>query len=117
MIERQPISTRTDTTVPYTQLFRAETAEHGNGEAPPLLDDLAVLEHEVGEGEHAGDGDERGGVRAAVQGLAQVVDARRAVRLHHEGADDRGHHAHRRDRKSTRLNSSHYCAYRMPYSD
>src|SRR3546814_3173798 len=59
-----------------------ETADHGDGEAPPLLDDLAVLEHEVGEGEHAGDGDERGGVRAAVQGLAQV------------------------DRKSTRLNSS-----------
>src|SRR3546814_7027263 len=71
-----------------------ETADHGDGEAPPLLDDLAVLEHEVGEGEHAGDGDERGGVRAAVQGLAQVVDARRAGRLH-------------QDRKSTRLNSSH----------
>src|SRR3546814_14834159 len=25
-----------------------ETADHGDGEAPPLLDDLAVLEHEIG---------------------------------------------------------------------
>src|SRR3546814_5496469 len=36
------------------------------------------------------------------------------VAVHDEVLD--GHHAAARDRKSTRLNSSHYCAPRMPSS-
>src|SRR3546814_11741775 len=47
--------------------------------------------------------------------IEQRIDAERplgADRDHHQAADRRAE----ADRKSTRLNSSHYCASRMPYS-
>src|SRR3546814_14052158 len=86
MIRRPPISTRTDTLVPYTTLFRSRMSET-----------LIVNARLVNEGREF-DGDLRirdGRIAEIGSGLsaregATVVDA-----------------AGRRDRKSTRLNSSH----------
>src|SRR3546814_15044877 len=94
MTRRPPRSTRTDTLVPYTTLFRSlrgtgrETADR-----PPRLRDLSWRRG--------------GGGRSIALGSTQ--------RLHRPPWSGRvkcpqPHHGHRRalpDRKSTRLNSSH----------
>src|SRR3546814_8036258 len=123
MIRRPPRSTRTDTLFPYTTLFRS-----GGGlvfHRRRRLLDLDVRER----------------VRAALladqQRIALGVIARAMRRtldldqaavavLAATGADALGNDGalgvadqmdHLGDRKSTRLNSSHSCAHRMPSSD
>src|SRR3546814_18652898 len=92
MIRRPPISTRTDTLFPYTTLFRSRNlvAQHLHQQQfvrPALLQQIG---------------------RAFME-FAVSRFVRKQLAL-----DDRlGGPA---DRKSTRLNSSHYCASRMPSS-
>src|SRR3546814_10380071 len=98
MIRRPPRSTRTDTLCSYTTLFRSCFNSCS-------LDDIAArcfgIEKEVRQRGNQDDGadhvpDEHEGQQNAHVGLK--LDRRE------------------RDRKSTRLHSSHYCASRMPSS-
>src|SRR3546814_11014795 len=93
MIRLPPRSTRTDTLFPYTTLFRSHGIISHNKTRPIAASDKR-----------------RGRV---VTGKERGHDAdtpdfrdRRSARTG----------SRRRDRKSTRLNSSHYCASRMPSS-
>src|SRR3546814_9690792 len=54
-----------------------------------------------------------------LQAPARYLDCTQGTPQCYKGVYDAGYDAIRdaRDRKSTRLNSSHYCASRMPYSD
>src|SRR3546814_9757072 len=111
MIRRPPRSTRTDTLFPYTTLFRSFLGEHrGMLEQHRLFDRferrfmLEDIEHR-NVGHRALDDDPLAENEAAEQAMGLRPDA-------HE--PDRP--AVREDRKSTRLNSSHYCASRMPSS-
>src|SRR3546814_20971115 len=92
-IRRPPRSTPTDTLVPYTTLFRS----------PPVAQEPRHRHARLQRRELGSDVDEaahhRELARSAVEGVAQVRVAAGA-----------------QDRKSTRLNSSHYCAPRMPSS-
>src|SRR3546814_18600510 len=105
MIRRPPRFTRTDTLVPYTTLFRSLVVVARFHDAA-FVDDDDPVGH-------------------AYRGQAVGDDQDRAVLA------DRAHVAHHRmlglvveragglveeDRKRTRLNSSHYCASRMPAS-
>src|SRR3546814_14352036 len=88
MIRRPPRSTRTDTLFPYTTLFRS-------------LHDLARQAFRDGGLAHARIAHiERVVLRPAAEDLDRPVDFGSA-------ADQRVNLAPRRDRKSTRLNSSH----------
>src|SRR3546814_14357925 len=139
MIRRPPISTRTDTLFPYTTLFRSHFIEQQGaavrgaekalaprrraGEGALLVAEQQRLEHRLGQ-RRAIDRDE-GAVAAA---RAQMDRARqhfiagpgRAVDQHGDvgGGDAIGERIEREalDRESTRLNSSHECANRMPAS-
>src|SRR3546814_12698588 len=101
MIRRPPRSTRTDTLFPYTTLFRSEAVfdeiERIVGDA--VRQRLAVARHAhhlpVRLGLHE--------IRLALARHRLAVDVQDAVE-------------HLEDRKSTRLNSSHQCASRMPSS-
>src|SRR3546814_6663740 len=113
MLRRPPRSTRTDTLFPYTTLFRSEPDAPGYAEIQDI----------VGEALH-GEGWKT--IRIP-QPLAKA-----GIILQNEalGSDDfiqpwmidssNDHYildiARTVDRKSTRLNSSHYCASRMPSS-
>src|SRR3546814_7372376 len=122
MIRRPPRSTRTDTLFPYTTLFRSLELVDKDGvlkdEMPPIqrwlnrllalpialqnsiFDEfLALIETRVSAARDAGCLDV--GVETILVDRATLVDD---VVLRTE------------DRKSTRLNSSHYCASRMPSS-
>src|SRR3546814_19516474 len=97
MILRPPIFTRTDTLFPYTTLFRSAQRDHRDGEsdltgrvASGLLDRGPAVRVVY----MAGDGAEQRAQRPA-EGEAG------------RPADDLSPNAHMRDRKSTRLNSSH----------
>src|SRR3546814_20723737 len=97
MFRRPPRSTRTDTLFPDTTLFRsqrqrAHMRDAGQEKAFLLLDDLA---------RHL---DDR--ALALVERADEPVGARELF-----GQPRLALH---RDRKSTRLNSSHSCAHRMP---
>src|SRR3546814_14169849 len=97
MIRRPPRSTRTDTLFPYTTLFRSTAEQLRNRqrrqvEVPFPADEGFAL------------------VDAALRELPRVVDVESArdslrVRAGIDRPDPYG--AHGRDRKSTRLNSSH----------
>src|SRR3546814_7269567 len=95
MIRRPPRSTRTDTLVPYTTLFRSSALDGGDAGAQdrPYRKDARFARHRSG----ASTGDD-----------ASPRLPRRAVYRHQRLGGG--------DRKSTRLNSSHYCASRMPSS-
>src|SRR3546814_2862820 len=125
MLRRPPRSTRTDTLFPYTTLFRAcgHAAHAGGGHG--LAEHLVL---DVAGGEDAGDR----GRRAVGRGLdvAFVVHVEMAAEhLGRRVVADGDEHAvggnlarlarldvldAESDRKSTQLNSSHYCAARMP---
>src|SRR3546814_13545666 len=92
MIRRPPRSTRTDTLFPYTTLFRSRADR--DGRAPDLLRAASAAQGAAGDREDA-----RG-----------QAPARRRADADRGRADGRGvERADRaqRDRKSTRLNSSH----------
>src|SRR3546814_18623966 len=98
MIRRPPISTRTDTLFPYTTLFRSIPLK-GVTMSEAYASTLHISF------------DVRGGLImrqihhwAALLFVASI--AVHLMRVFFTGAD----------RKSTRLNSSHYCASRMPSS-
>src|SRR3546814_8149075 len=87
MIRRPTRSTRTDTLCPYTALFRSDFMERGM-RALADVTDATLATH-------------RSAVEVSRFGPQDLVDVRRLVAP---------------DRKSTRLNSSHSCASRMPSS-
>src|SRR3546814_1990176 len=123
MIRRPPRSTRTDTLFPYTTLFRSRTrfdlgaaqldvgvfvnAKTLHHPIYQLIDQKSVDRGGYFRFDYAA-----GPVEATLGGELRVGDvhSRRFV----NAAGRRG--AKTLDRKSTRLNSSHYCAYRMPSS-
>src|SRR3546814_14433860 len=87
MIRRPPRSTRTDTLFPYTTLFRSMGAAHRHCEEYSWGEGNMGLDRDIG-------GDQDKGSRQENQGASEL---RRTVR----------YQRHQRDRKSTRLNSSH----------
>src|SRR3546814_11486821 len=103
MIRLPPRSTRTDTLFPYTTLFRSRTFdEQGvlHGVQTGLKRVVGVDQGQIDVGQHAR---QRGSFKLVKLQMLGVLD----------------HIARSRqdiDRKSTRLNSSHYCASRMPSS-
>src|SRR3546814_5109490 len=121
MIRRPPRSTRTDTRCPYTTLFRSVATErattrrhHVQAEVPvPLLPHAAIAVH-VDQVPCGLAGQLRvGGQYAHVRHVHSPIRPRGNAR-------NPGHPAPRidarlLDRKSTRLNSSHTFAPRMPY--
>src|SRR3546814_14300053 len=114
MIRRPPRSTRTDTLFPYTTLFRSDQGGNNSnttsdGVVPPRRSSL----------HHSS--------RLLLRCLRRSHQPRRPrVSVHPvlpEGSPITAlwplpsHSQHpAKDRKSTRLNSSNYCASRMPYS-
>src|SRR3546814_9891455 len=122
MILRTPRSTRTDTLVPYTTLFRSRLQILGMRQARGADQLTQGMQRVVMEIAHA-----LGLVRYHQRALPGLVLRRHTgrttigvagPRLH---TAKREHEAARRiapvgDRKSTRLNSSHYSASRMPSS-
>src|SRR3546814_2120398 len=135
MIRRPPRSTRTDTLFPYTTLFRSldeglEDLFHLFGlHAAPAVDDLQAEALVVDVETHAHRGDRRRELHRigheVEEDLAQpprLSDEAGGVCRHLAGDRDAGRlsampaqvragrHLLVEDRKSTRLNSSHYCA-------
>src|SRR3546814_10483340 len=101
MIRRPPRSTRTDTLFPYTTLFRSQ---HCHRHKVPLIP--------------FGTGSSLEGHLLAIQGGISVdlSGMNRLVAVHPGDFTATVQAGVTRDRKSTRLNSSHYCASRMPSS-
>src|SRR3546814_9680777 len=141
MIRRPPRSTRTDTLFPYTTLFRSGDDRYDVGHGPDQLAEIGVLLHNVVDRQpdaplsglpHFADLAQRRAGCGEVEPLPPVpgpahvpggeleVPAREVdpdgvavdqVQCPFDG-DVLSFDAE--DRKSTRLNSSHYCATRMP---
>src|SRR3546814_4874030 len=115
MIRRPPRSTRTDTLFPYTTLFRSlvnNLGIYGAREFFEISD--ADWEEMFQVNVHSGVRLARHygkGMRANGWGRIQFISSESALNIPSEMV-----HYGARDRKSTRLNSSHYCAPRMPYS-
>src|SRR3546814_7773749 len=118
MIRRPPRSTRTDTLFPYTTLFRSQaSAAPANISAARPANSLTF---ELGEIVLSG---------TAVTDIGQAPElddrARRAVEMKarpktdpvETGISPSAEVLNQPDRKSTRLNSSHSCASRIPSSD
>src|SRR3546814_1651548 len=117
MIRRPPSSTRTYTLFPSPTLFRSAVLLASVGDA---ADDGRPSRHvELAGGEIIQEEQRLGALdHEVVDAHGDEVDAHRGVAAgldrHHElGADPVGGGE---DRKSTRLNSSHQCASRMPSS-
>src|SRR3546814_19235947 len=97
MLRHTPVSSRTDTLVPYTTLLRSESLERLLAH-PALAADHIAAEHQAEDRQHGLEDGLHGQRDAGPEG-----DGRRATRL--EAAPRIVHNG--RDRKSTRLNSSH----------
>src|SRR3546814_6051018 len=121
MIRRPPRSTRTDTLFPYTTLFRST----GTG--------IIGRKREIDAPEFTKLPAQITGGAAQIAMQAVAIDPELLCRAGHQLAEPEstlGAQGHRivpalldqhrvhesEDRKSTRLNSSHYCASRMPSS-
>src|SRR3546814_18020253 len=106
MIRPPPRSTRTDPLFPYTTLFRSrEQADEKQAEA---LRELEQAKAELEESLRQLREEEMARMLALLEArFRKMLDAQAQV---YEGTV-------RVDRKSTRLNSSHYCASRMTSSD
>src|SRR3546814_1180575 len=107
MIRRPPRATRTVTLLPNTTLFPSQRLSPQQVEVLcPVRrhDDLDVFP--------------RGEIQESLQASARVLGplALVAVRQQQDESARLRPAVLCRDRKSTRLNSSHYCAYRMPSS-
>src|SRR3546814_1239363 len=120
MIRRPPRSTLTDTLFPYTTLFRSR--DHDSRQSRGDLAGRRPPPHRLVVGFTVGlraDGGLRRGPQRFCPAGAAVLPARlrggKPHRVRGGGAPARAHRS-RRDRKSTRLTSSHYCATRMPSS-
>src|SRR3546814_2745688 len=108
MLRRPPRSTRTDTLFPYTTLFRSHqalfrniaTRGAGTLAAGALEADVDLLHRGDAGGERRLDRPGQVPVETRLCGLDPFAEAQ------HDALD----------RKSTRLNPSHYCASRMPSS-
>src|SRR3546814_1585111 len=141
MLRRPPRSTRTDTHLPYTTLFRSDTAAQHAISVDKMRSVLKLVtsrileQHDAGLG-HLWTGKITGPRKAPL--LCAKIDAADLARIkvvvvyappggaavdpitaRDDGAPLRfGRFAEDmvtgRDRKSTRLNSSHYCASRLP---
>src|SRR3546814_6266022 len=104
MIRRPPGSTRTDTLLPYTTLFRsleAQFSAYRDRQRTRLRRrcDAGTLVEQLADPPHAA-----GGLLQLVPGLGQRADRATAEHgVQHELAQ----RADGKDRKSTRLNSSH----------
>src|SRR3546814_18916138 len=102
MIRRPPRSTRTDTLLPHTTLFRSIDAQRLVDQVETRAD-LEVFRRIAFKGQRqAGDG-------GRIDVDAADTETLRIERIDHEIV-------RWLDRKSTRLNSSHSCASRMPSS-
>src|SRR3546814_8983120 len=121
MIRRPPISTRTDTRFPYTTLFRSHQLRTWS--APPF----ARIERRIARGAIEGDSRLHPVEDEGVALGPRHADVRLGVKFERDGGavakfavDDRAGALPAafflEDRKSTRLNSSHSCASRMPSS-
>src|SRR3546814_12850531 len=97
MLRRPPRSTRTDTLFPDTTLFRSATGED--------LIVLAVVRIQRRRPVHLGV--EGGELVVALEGGQLYAAEHLIAHQHAEGTPIRQHRRRRRDRKSTRLNSSH----------
>src|SRR3546814_8193326 len=94
MIRRPPRATRTDQLFPYTTRFRSRLAQ---GAVDRFGVELIIV--------------------ADIAGAAIAHRQEREIMVvRHAGGKGRGAARGIEDRKSTRLNSSHYCASRMPSS-
>src|SRR3546814_9511014 len=123
MIRRPPRSTRTDTLFPYTTLFRSLNGCRLLAVGAPLS---GPSRFEISDSPRYRRMGERFGALAAEQSICgchihvgvadqvQAVQVCNHVRIWLPALLALS--ANSRDRKSTRLNSSHYCATRMPYS-
>src|SRR3546814_5226320 len=114
MLPRPREATPTDTTLHYTTLFRCGVG----GRAATLAEDLPL----VGEADDVLDGEEEGLVPELGDQRQFVFDLFHDLRgctlgpaPAHAGFGELAQ-MRSRDRKSTRLNSSHSCASRMPSS-
>src|SRR3546814_17925175 len=101
MIRRPPRSTRTDTLFPYTTLFRSKLGRAD--EARAIQQRLTEIEpdkpaHRVAFGHN---------LRAAGEVEAAIASYRKAATLDYEFGEAWWSLASIKDRKSTRLNSSH----------
>src|SRR3546814_5782090 len=106
MIRQPPRSTRTDTLFPYTTRFRSlEPLDQRLAAARIAADRMADIDPVGGEqtsaDERCDERDETGRITAGVGDARRPGDCGMPADL---------------DRKSTRLNSSHECAHRMPSS-
>src|SRR3546814_8095318 len=141
MIRRPPRSTRTDTLFPYTTLFRSDAYAKYLAANPVAkvrieghTDERGSREYNIALGERRAntvkDALVTAGVPAAQIAVISYGEERPAAEGHDESAwsqnrraqiirqSDRGliHRPTATDRKSTRLNSSTYCASRKPTS-
>src|SRR3546814_2424990 len=120
MLRRPPRSTRTDTLFPYTTLFRSSRpssggwARQGHGRPPPLRTASRIMTKPKTMAAYDG-GVTEACERVLVMHLRGFGPWKESVFLV-GGLTPRYLVAARPDRKSPRLNSSHSCAPRMPYS-
>src|SRR3546814_11798252 len=103
-LRRAPRATRTDTLFPYTTLFRSAVPDDTIDQAGNMLIGLIFGEERV----------DFGGELVEAFG-GGVLCCRGDDASEDESENETRFPAHR-DRKSTRLNSSHSCASRMPSS-
>src|SRR3546814_10865354 len=117
IIRRPPRSTRTDTLFPYTTLFRSARADLGSGAG--TLGIGGIVAFDPGRG-RAGQFRGGGGSACNHAGVPLARSQDRDAVWRQARDQERGKCTARRalfkDRKRTRLNSSHSCASRMPSS-
>src|SRR3546814_4595868 len=107
MIRRPPISTRTDTLVPYTTLFRSLTKSFGRDAAPETFKSDTLWNYEAGIRTQFF----HNTLRVDLTGF--LVDWKNPQSLQQDASgltvyiDNVGGVRSKGDRKSTRLNSSH----------
>src|SRR3546814_952873 len=112
MIRRPPRSTRTDTLFPYTTLFRSPVVTEDNPTLPNLI---GLVEHSAEMGALVTDFTliKPGDLHRANGGYL-VLDAKKMLMQPFAWAAMK--RALKTARKSTHLNSSHYCASTIPSS-
>src|SRR3546814_8668563 len=125
MIRRPPRSTRTDTLVPYTTLFRSlgvgnDQRRHQLGQRCDRLHRVSVLRSKNFVGLLIDD-QHYAGLQLESGLQTQILRTRLVGDLLGDRIDDifvgrLAVFGWRKDRKSIRLNSSNYCASRMPSS-